>query len=350
MATKQPKRPRRRSRAGPDAGARQSTWRPTDEVVAVVRRFGRFYTRRLGVLREGLYESEFSLIEARVIYELAQRDGLTASEIGVELGVDPGYLSRVLRRLRSKKLVTRSVSPDDGRRHLLSLSSPGRKTFARLDAASKAEVEGMLAGLGDVERDRLTAAMETVEALLSPERPESSGVAATPRDRRSRAGDVLVRTHGPGDLGWIVERHGAVYGREYGWDARFEGMVAEIVGRFARDFDATRERCWIAERDGRRVGSVLIARKSKRVAQLRLLLVEPEARGLGLGRRLVSECTQFARAAGYHAITLWTNDVLHAARRIYETEGYALTSEEPHTLFGEGLVAQTWRLDLSPES
>jgi DNA-binding MarR family transcriptional regulator/N-acetylglutamate synthase-like GNAT family acetyltransferase len=300
--------------------------------IDTVRRFNRFYTRRIGVLRDGLLGSPYSLAEARVLYELAHRDGPTAAELGRELGLDAGYLSRLVRGLERDGLVARTRSAIDGRRSHLALTAKGRRAFATLNSRSNDEVAALLQGLSDAEQRGLVSALETAEAVLEA-RPD----ARVP---------YILRTHEPGDIGWVIGRHGALYAREYGWDGTFEALVAEIAARFVRNFDPKRERCWIAERDGRNVGSVFLVRKTATTAQLRLLIVEPEARGLGIGKRLVSECERFARQAGYRKIVLWTNRGLDAARRIYEEAGYRLVREEPHHSFGRDLVGQFWELRL----
>lgn len=295
-----------------------------------VRQFGRFYTRYLGALREGLLDSPFSLTEARTIYELAHRDVIDAGTLSDELGLDAGYMSRVVGRLEAAGIVSRTTSPDDGRVRQLALTAEGTDAFAQLNAASAMQFEQALAPLSDGDRQSLVTAMKTIQTLLED----------TPAERVP----FILRPPQPGDLGWVVQRHGAIYAREYRWDTRFEGLVAEIVGRFAKDHDSTRERCWMAEKDGVNVGSVFLVQKTREIAQLRLLLVERHARGLGIGRRLVSECTRFARNVGYQSITLWTNSVLHSARRIYEQEGYRLIEEEAHHSFGHDLVGQNWLL------
>jgi DNA-binding MarR family transcriptional regulator/GNAT superfamily N-acetyltransferase len=303
-----------------------------DHRVAAVRHFNRFYTKRIGVLHEGLLQSPFPLTEARVLYELAEREGVTATELGRELGLDAGYLSRILRRFGERGLIRRTPSQADGRQHHLWLTERGRAAFAPLDQASRAEVGAMLAELSEAQQERLLEAMGTLERLLGsrplPERP------------------YVLRRHRPGDMGWVVHRHGLLYAEEYGWDERFEAMVAGIVAQFVQHHDPRRERCWIADRDGERLGSVFLVKESEQVAKLRLLLVEPEARGLGIGTRLVDECEAFAREAGYRRIRLWTNSVLHAARCIYERAGYRLVHEEPHHSFGHDLVGETWELHL----
>jgi DNA-binding MarR family transcriptional regulator/ribosomal protein S18 acetylase RimI-like enzyme len=300
--------------------------------VAEVRRFNRFYTRRIGVLGEGLSRSPFSLAEARVLYELAHRDPAAAAELADDLGLDPGYLSRILRRFREQGLVDRTPSGTDGRRSWLRLTAAGREAFAALDAGTRGEVGALLGGLPEDTQLRLVEAMGAVVELLG----------GAPAHGRTCA----LRPPEAGDLGWVVWRHGVLYAREYGWDARFEALVAEIVAGFGRGHDPARERCWIAEVEGRPVGSVFLVRQSDETAKLRLLLVEPAARGMGIGRRLVDACVAFAREAGYRVVTLWTNDVLRAARRIYEEAGFRLVHEEPHHSFGHDLVGQTWELDL----
>jgi len=300
--------------------------------VGAVRRFNRFWIRQIGVLREGYLESSFSLTEVRVLYELAHREETTASELGEELGLDAGYLSRVLRGFEKHGLIHKRPSEADGRRRLLRLTERGREAFAPLEARSCNDIGAMLGSLSVAEQERLVGAMRTIEELLSA-RPDP----AVP---------YLLRPHWPGDMGWVVHRHGVLYAREYGWDERFEALVAEIVAQFIQQYDPRRERCWIAERDDEIVGCVLLVRESEEIAKLRLLLVEPKARGLGIGSRLVEECIRFARQAGYRKITLWTNDVLSSARRIYEGMGFRLVREEPHHSFGHDLVGQTWELML----
>ncbi len=300
--------------------------------VEAVRRFNRFYTRQIGVLHESLLRSPFSLTEARVIYELAQRERTTASELAAELGLDAGYLSRILRSFQERGLLTKQPSETDGRQSILSLTEQGREAFATLNARSRAEIEAMLQGLSPADQLRLVEAMRTIEELLGA-RPE-------------RRVPYLLRPHRPGDMGWVVHRHGVLYAEEYGWDERFEALVAEIVAKFIQNFDPKRERCWIAEREGEIVGSVFLVKRSADVAQLRLLLVEPKARGLGIGTRLVHECLQFARYAGYRKIVLWTNSVLLAARHIYEKAGFRLVETEPHHSFGHDLVGENWEMEL----
>lgn len=302
------------------------------ERVAAVRRFNRFYTKRIGVLQEGLLASKFSLAEMRVLFELAQHTGLTASHLAGELLLDPGYLSRILARFIRAGLVVRRRAATDARVHELALTAKGRAAFGPLDRRSQREVAAMLAPLADAAQQRLIAAMDAIAVLLDDAPPTGSA--------------CILRAHRPGDLGWVVERHGALYAQEYGWDERFEGLVAQIVAQFIGGFDPQRERCWIAERDGQRVGSVFVVRKSATVAKLRLLLVDPAARGTGLGRQLVDECIAFAARTGYRTLTLWTQSNLLAARHIYEAAGFRLLAEEPHTSFGHDLVGETWSLAL----
>lgn len=300
--------------------------------VAAVRRFNRFYTRQIGVLRQKLMDSPYSLAEARALYELAHRERPSATELGRELQLDPGYLSRMLRGFEQAGLLRREPAPDDARRSLLSLTAAGRRAVAGLEARSDAQTGTMLAGLDPAAQSRLLAAMQAIQTLLEP--------AAAP----SRP--WLLRGHRPGDMGWIVHRHGVLYAQEYGWDETFEALVAEITAGFVRRYDAARERCWLAEGEGEVLGCVLLVQESKTVARLRLLLVEPAARGLGIGRRLVEECIRFARQAGYRKLRLWTNDVLVSARRLYEAAGFRLVGEERHHSFGKDLVGQTWELKL----
>jgi len=300
--------------------------------VEAVRRFNRFYTQRIGVLHEGLLQSPFSLTEVRLLYELAHREQPTASELSKELGLDAGYLSRILRDLSKRGLIDKRPSKSDARQTHLRLTKKGQKEFATLNARSRDEVAAMLGKLSAGEQQRVVEALHVVEEVL--------GV------KSRHETPYLLRLHQPGDMGWIVHRHGVLYSQEYGWDEQFEALVAEIVAEFIKNYDGKRERCWIAERDGEIVGSVFLVKKSKTVAKLRLLLVEPNARGLGIGKRLVAECARFARQAGYKRITLWTNSVLCAARHIYEEAGFRLIKKEKHHSFGHDLEAETWELQL----
>jgi DNA-binding MarR family transcriptional regulator/GNAT superfamily N-acetyltransferase len=303
-----------------------------EQRVEAIRRFNRFYTRQIGVLDEGLLQSPFSLAEARVLYELAHRATSTAAELRRDLGLDPGYLSRILGRLRRGGLAQRKTSTADGRQGLLSLTARGRRAFATLDGRSRAQVAALLGRLSPPGQGQMVVAMGAIERLLG-----------APTARKE---PYLLRPHQPGDMGWVVHRHGALYAQEYGWDETFEALVASIVAGFIQRYDPRRERCWIAEKDGEVVGSVFLVKRTKTLAQLRLLLVEPQARGLGLGQRLVDECVRFARQAGYKKMMLWTNDVLHAARRIYERAGFRLVHQGKHRSFGHPLVEQTWELKL----
>ena len=302
------------------------------ERVGIVRRFNRHYTKQIGLLHEGYLASPFSLAEARVLYELAHREQPTAAELAKSLALDPGYLSRILKAFERRRLLRRTPSKSDGRRSHLVLTARGRAAFAPLDTRSREEIGAMLERLAPAEQSRLVEAMRTIERLLGA--PAESRV------------PYVLRLHRPGDMGWVVHRHGALYAREYGFDERFEALVATIVARFIERYDPKRERCWIAEKDGEIVGSVFLVRRSRTVGQLRLLLVEPSARGLGIGARLVDECVRFARDAGYRKITLWTNSVLRAARHIYRSAGFRMVHRERHRSFGHDLVGETWELTL----
>ena len=300
--------------------------------IDTIRRFNRFFTRRIGVLREGLLHTPYSLTEARILFEIANRDDLSGSDLSRELGLDPGYLSRILSGLERRNLIEKTPSKADARRRLLALTPEGEDAFSLLDARSRQEVAQMLGELSEEEQRRLLQAMRTIEGLLDKDLKYSE--------------PFLLRTHEPGDIGWVVHRHGVLYAQEYGWDERFEALVARIVADFINNLDPARERCWIAEMEGERVGCVFVVKASDEVAKLRLLLVEPKARGLGLGSRLVEECIRFVRSRGYKTLTLWTNSVLDAARHIYEEQGFKLVEEEEHHSFGKDLVGQTWELAL----
>ena len=307
-----------------------------EEMVEAVRRFNRFYTRRIGVLGDGLLGGSLPLTEARVLYEVAVRDEPTASDLTRGLGLDPGYLSRLLARLEGRGLLERARSEADGRRRLLRLTPDGEEAFSVLDARSRDEVFGLLGDRPEGEQRRLLAAMRTIEDLLGEE-----------LDRASRpAQPFVLRPPEPGGMGWVVQRHGVLYAREYGWDERFEALVARIVADFVEGYDPGRERAWIAEMGGENVGCVFLVKESDTVAKLRLLLVEPAARGMGLGRHLVHECVRFARDRGYEKITLWTNSVLDVALHIYEEQGFKIVEEEEHHSFGHDLIGQNWELVL----
>jgi DNA-binding MarR family transcriptional regulator/N-acetylglutamate synthase-like GNAT family acetyltransferase len=300
--------------------------------VEAVRRFSRFYTRQVGVLNEGYNGSEFSLTEARIIYELAHQEAATASDLAKILDLDPGYLSRILKSFQERGLVQRQASDLDARQYRLSLTEHGQQAFAALNARSRSDMARMLSGLTTRQQKRLITAMSEIETLLSAE-PE-------------RGASYILRPHQPGDIGWAVQRHGEFYAREYGFDETFEALTAEIAAKFIKEFDPKKERAWIAEKDGENVGCVFLIRQSDEIAKLRMLLVDPKARGLGIGKRLVEECIRFARNKGYKKITLWTNDILVTACHIYREAGFKLVAEERHHSFGHHLVGQTWELAL----
>ncbi len=315
---------------------------PGAERVDSVRRFNRFYTRQIGLLAGHYLDSPFSLTQARVIYELAQHDTTTATGLVRQLGLDPGYLSRLLRGFQRRGLLSKQRSARDGRQSLLRLTAKGQRAFQTLNTRSQGDLEAMLGALPAADQSRLVGAMQAIEGLLGA--PAAAATSAAAPSAKPAA--YLLRPPRPGDMGWVVARHGALYAQEYGWDEQFEALVAEIVAKFVQELDPQRERCWIAEQDGENVGSVFLVKKSGTVAKLRLLLVEPKARGLGLGARLVDECLRFARQAGYRQMTLWTNSVLLAARHIYAKAGFKLVESGPHHSFGHDLVEETWRLDL----
>jgi DNA-binding MarR family transcriptional regulator/GNAT superfamily N-acetyltransferase len=308
------------------------TPRASTDPIACIRAFNRFYTRQMGLLNEGLLHSEYSLTEVRVLYELAHRDQPSAAELVRDLGIDAGYLSRILKKFESQALLLRSPSDNDRRQLRLTLTETGRTTFAPLNAASEREVSALLGRLGPVRAESLVEAMTRIRRILG--------------DTEAPLAPYLLRPLRVGDIGWITHRQAVLYAREFGWDETFEGLVAEIAGAFVRNHDPRSEGCWIAEREGAVVGSVFLVRDTDTVAKLRLLYVEPEARGLGIGERLVRECIRFARDHHYRTLTLWTNDVLVSARRIYQACGFQLVREEPHTSFGKELIGQYWELSL----
>lgn len=312
---------------------------PSADAVKAVRRFNRFFTRRIGVLDPYL-GSALSLTDVRVLYELAHREASVASTLARELGLDGGYLSRILRRFESAGWLHRAPSPTDARQSLLTLTEAGRAAFEPLQQRSRDEAAALLAPLGAARQQEVVNAMVRIEALLDPAAP-SSPAPAPPRT-------ALLRDPGPGDIGWVVQQHGEVYAREYGWNMEFEALVADIAAQFVRKFQPAFEKCWIAELDGERVGAVFLVRKSATTAQLRMLILAPQARGLGLGRRLTDECIAFARLKGYAKITLWTNSCLSAARGIYAARGFTLVKSAPYQGFGQALVGETWELDLRP--
>jgi DNA-binding MarR family transcriptional regulator/N-acetylglutamate synthase-like GNAT family acetyltransferase len=297
--------------------------------ISAVRRFNRFYTRRIGVLQPGYLGSPFPLPQARVLYELGHRGDTTASELGADLDLDLGYLSRLLQSLRRQGLVQGEASKEDARRVHLSLTAKGRRAYQQLDARSREEVAGMLGKLAAPEQARLVGALQTVEGVLE-----------------KKSAEVTLRGHRPGDMGWVVQAHGRLYFEEYGWDERFEALVAGIASEFVKNFDRERERCWIAEMGGELVGSVFVVKQSRTVAKLRLLIVEPKARGRGLGKRLVEECVAFARGKGYRKLVLWTQSNLVVAREIYAKTGFKRVKRQPHQEFGVRLVGEYWELKL----
>ncbi|MFC5523567.1 bifunctional helix-turn-helix transcriptional regulator/GNAT family N-acetyltransferase [Polaromonas jejuensis] len=299
--------------------------------IKAVRHFNRFYTQRIGILAPYL-GSEFSLTEVRVLYELAHRDQPTASELGRDLALDAGYLSRILRRFEGKGWLARVPSIADARQSLLKLTPLGHKVFAPLQQQSNDEAAALLAGLSPADQQNLVAAMNTVQRLLAP--PNQPAATRT----------IILRDPKPGDMGWVVQQHGEIYAREYGWNSEFEALVADIAGKYLKNFRPDCEKCWIAELDGERVGAVFVVRKSATVAQLRMLILTPEARGLGLGGRLTDECIAFARSKGYKKMQLWTNSCLDAARAIYAKRGFQLIKSEPYHGFGHDLVGETWEL------
>jgi DNA-binding MarR family transcriptional regulator/GNAT superfamily N-acetyltransferase len=308
-----------------------SDHRISDDQISAVRAFNRFYTRKLGVLDQHFQESPFSLSEARVLYELAHRENAAAKEVGIELGLDPGYLSRIVQNFDDNGLITRKPLPSDRRQYQLGLTAKGHRAFAKLDRGSDDQVAAMLAALPRGDGKRLIAAMAVIERLLG-----TSCVSPA----------AILREPGPGDLGWVVQSHGSLYASEFGFNAAFEGLVAEIMAKFIASFDASRERCWIADIDGAPVGSVFLVRHTDDVAKLRLLLVDPAGRGQGLGKRLFAECISFARQRGYRKITLWTQSILAAARGIYRDAGFVLVATEPHRSFGQDLIGETWEREL----
>ncbi len=305
-----------------------------DAQVAAVRHFNRHYTRTIGLLDQHLLKSPYSLTEARVLFELAHRDNPTTKEIGASLGLDAGYFSRIVQSFTEQGLITREPLPSDRRQHALLLTETGRAEFNRLNDRSRDEVGHMLNELSTADRARLIGAMTTIEHLLHGD------------DTRDRAKRVALRGHRPGDMGWVIQQNGALYASEYDWDISYEALVADIAAQFIKTFDGARERCWIAEIDGERVGAVFLVRQSDEVAKLRLLLIDPAGRGIGLGKRLVDECIAFAQACGYRKMTLWTQSILLAARGIYAKAGFVRVGIEPHHSFGHDLVGETWELDL----
>lgn len=302
-----------------------------EQRVQAVRQFSRFYTRQLGVLNEKLLGSKYSLTEVRVLFELAQRESCRAKDIGQDLGLDAGYLSRIVNRFVRTRLVTRERSEVDARNMLLRLTTKGRAVFTSLDRQSSQQVAEMLTALPEAKQKKLVNALHQAEEAFAAEKTEEL---------------VVLRPHRPGDIGWVIHRHGALYAEEYGWDESFEALVAEVAAQFIKNFDPTRERCWIAELDGEAVGSIFLVKYTEEIAKLRLLLVEPLARGFGVGRKLIRECIDFARQSGYKKVTLWTQSCLLAARKLYREVGFKLVKEEPQSAFGADLVSEIWELEL----
>ena len=303
-----------------------------NEHINAVRQFNRFFTRQIGVLREGLLHSPYSLTEARIIFELAHREKLTASDLCNALGLDAGYLSRILNKFEQQDLIEKTRSDDDGRQRLLNLTGNGHKAFSLINNRSNDEVSEMLSELSDSNRIRLIEAMHTIEGILN--------------HGFKYAEPFYLRHHETGDMGWVIHQHGLLYHQEYGWNESFEGLVAQICADFINNYDPQKERCWIAEMQGERVGSIFCVKASQTVAKLRLLLVVPKARKLGLGTSLVKTVIRFARRSGYKKLTLWTNDVLVDARKIYEKNGFKLIDQDPHHSFGHDLIGQNWDLIL----
>jgi DNA-binding MarR family transcriptional regulator/N-acetylglutamate synthase-like GNAT family acetyltransferase len=304
--------------------------------VAAVRRFNRFYTQHLGVLNDGFLDSPFSLTQARVLYEIRERGSSTATDIGRDLGLDAGYLSRLLAQFEKSGLIRKERSPSDGRQSFLSITAMGRKAMDHLERRTVQQVGDVLHRLSNPEQDRLVSAMRSVERMMAP----------APKDGKATESEIILREPKPGDLGWIVERHATLYLQEYGWAGNFEAICAQIVADFGTKFDPSRERCWIAELDGDNVGSVFLVKDTDEIARLRLLLVDPIARGRGLGTRLTAECVRFAKACGYRGITLWTHSILTPARHIYAKAGFTLTSSEKKKSFGKDVVSEIWDLKL----
>ena len=306
---------------------------PFDISVAEIRRFNRYYTGVIGLLDEHFLKSPFTLSEGRVLYELAHRDGLTASDLVQSLRLDPGYLSRILARFEKKKLLKRTPREEDRRQAALSLTAAGKAAFRQINKTSQDEIGAMVEGLDEGQLRRLTQSLAQVRRILARSRDDGPPL-------------FVLRDHRVGDMGWIIHRQARLYAEEYGWNDEFEALIAEITAKFIRNFDPQRERCWVAELDGEIVGAVFLVKDSDEVARLRMLHVDVKARGQGLGRRLVEECIRFARAKGYKTLTLWTNDILTSARKIYEAAGFKLIKEEKHRSFGKDLVGQHWNLAL----
>ncbi|HKU12996.1 MAG TPA: bifunctional helix-turn-helix transcriptional regulator/GNAT family N-acetyltransferase [Steroidobacteraceae bacterium] len=306
--------------------------RGADRHVSAIREFNRFYTQKIGVLRDGHLGSEHTLTEVRVLYEIAHRQRPLASDLVRDLALDAGYLSRILAKLARRGWLKRERSRDDARKSYLHLTAKGRAAFDALDARSHREMAGLLAPLSRDKQATLQAHLQGVQSLLG--------------TQPTAHGELTLRTHRPGDMGWVIQKHGEFYAQAFGWNTDFEALVAEICAKFLRELDPARERCWIAERDGAAVGCIMLVKHSRTVAKLRLLLVDPSQHGMGVGNRLVEECLAFARAAGYRKVTLWTQSILSAARKLYEGHGFCKVAAQPHESFGARLIAETWDLDL----
>jgi DNA-binding MarR family transcriptional regulator/GNAT superfamily N-acetyltransferase len=300
--------------------------------VESIRHFNRFYTQKIGVLQEGLLKSSFSLTQLRVLYELAYRERPSAAELCQDLNLDPGYLSRILSDFENRGLIERKPSKEDGRQNTVELTRKGRDAFAPLNTRSHEEIAALLSPLSSTDQAKIIDAMKTIENLFNAKEEHK-----TP---------YILRTHQPGDMGWVIYRHGVLYSQEYGWDERFEALVASICAKFIQSFDPKKERCWIAEKEGEIVGSVFLVKRSKYIGQLRMLYVEPSARGMGIGGRLVSECIRFGKQVGYKKILLWTNSILYSARKIYEAQGFKMIHTESEHSFGHDMIFETWELKL----
>jgi DNA-binding MarR family transcriptional regulator/GNAT superfamily N-acetyltransferase len=306
---------------------------PPDERIAAFRRFNRFYTQKIGVLENGYLQSPFSLAEARLLYELAQREESTASELSASLGLDMGYLSRMLGKLQEQDFIKRAPAQQDARQRLIQVTTKGKKAVHALDSRSHDQAGALLAGLTAPQQTNVLQAMSQIQGTL--------GESPAPSE------PYIIRTHRTGDLSWIAYRHAVLYSQEYGWNQGFEDLILEITTNFLKNYDPEAERCWVAERSGEILGCVLLVKQSKRIAKLRLLLVEPSARGLGIAKRLVEECIRFARETGYEKIGLWTHSNLTAARRIYQKAGFQLVGTDSHQDFGPRVTAETWELALA---
>lgn len=307
---------------------------PAADTIETIRAFNRFYTNQIGVLARDYLDTPYTLTEGRILYEMGTRQRATAAELTRDLGLDPAYLSRMLKRFRDKGLIDSEPDPADRRSQILSMTATGRELYLSLGERARQRIAADLESFGEHERQRLVGAMQDIRTMLDPGVSEQK---TTP---------VILRPHRIGDMGWLIESQATGYAREYGLNEKFEGLIAEVAGKFIANYNPARECSWIAERDGKRLGSILVADAGNNAAKIRLLYLEPEARGLGLGRTLVNECIRFARDAGYDTLSLWTNDFLKAAVHIYATAGFRLVSEERHAMFGPECVGQTWEMDL----